>query len=410
MYTKHPEPAPAPASIPVPLTYALVVDASCRTSMIRVRAHQTADTAPLRASTIISTVAAAIKHARPPALLVSAPGMVVDAGLLDAGWPAHVTLEVDSAALSDPSNLQVLKAAVARGHRLCFQPQGPSNAQMAPGAPGRSTGELPLPVALIADDIEQILHDPAPPVRARGRLVNAVGDLTTARAVFKLGAAGCIGWPIDDPNLRKPRALQPNQTIILELLRLLKDDAPPSKLDAVFKRDTAVAFKLLKLVNAAGTGLSAPVTSFQQAVMLLGYRKLQRWLVLLVASSNQDPEIAPLVSYSIMRGLLLDSMAPAVDPSLGDDLFLTGAFSMLDQITGTPFDRLFESVVLDAKVMDAVTTGTGPLAPYLMLARAAERDDIDTVRTLLSRLRLYPAALSHAVLAAACGMEMLDTR
>jgi len=68
----------------------------------------------------------------------------------------------------------------------------------------------------------------------------------------------------------------------------VRDDADIAKIDATLKRDPALAFKLLRLVNSAAFGLPVQITSFQHAVMMLGYKKLMRWLSLLLATASKD--------------------------------------------------------------------------------------------------------------------------
>src|SRR4029434_1757844 len=95
-----------------------------------------------------------------------------------------------------------------------------------------------------------------------------------------------------------------------------------SKIDAVLKRDPALAFKLLRLVNSAAFGLPVQITSFQHAVMMLGYKKMMRWLSLLLATASKEVNTFPLMHASIRRGLFMERIGGEDSPDQRDELFI----------------------------------------------------------------------------------------
>jgi EAL and modified HD-GYP domain-containing signal transduction protein len=125
---------------------------------------------------------------------------------------------------------------------------------------------------------------------------------------------------------------------------------------------------------------------------------MKQWLAMLLASGNRDPELAPLAGYSIARGFLLENLAGEVDASLQNDLFMTGAFSLLDRLTGMPLEALFARAALSPATMDALVCGTGPMAPLFELAVLSEQPDMQRVQRRLDRLTISPAAYNRAVL------------
>ena len=224
------------------------------------------------------------------------------------------------------------------------------------------------------------------------------------------GAASSVGWPLDDAQHQQARPLQPGQAVVLELLRLVRDDADIGKIDATLKRDPALAFKLLRLVNSAAFGLSVQITSFQHAVMMLGYKKMMRWLSLLMATASKDANTFPLMHASIRRGLFLEYIGAEDNQSeLRDELFITGAFSLLDRITGAPFPQLFELIALSENVVDAIVNKSGPYAPYLSLIEAIERSDPLAIQKRLDELALPVATCNEALLRAMAAANTLDS-
>ncbi len=325
------------------------------------------------------------------------------------GWqpPSNAVLEIPGIQLSDP----VLQAAVQilfrDGKKLALR--------------GRT--DAPLPPALLSCFEYAIIHiiedrrvtpdgrATAAPTGVRRRMpfiMTGVRSVAEVDSAFSRGATATVGWPLDDALHRSARPLQAGQATVLELLRLVRDDAPVVKIDQVLKRDPAIAFKLLRLVNSAAFGLTVQITSFQHAVMMLGYKKMTRWLSLLLATASKEANTFPLMHASIRRGLFLEALGASGDPDRSDELFITGAFSLLDRITGATFEQLFELIALSDDVVEAIRNRQGPHACYLSLVESIERADPVAVLEKLDELAVPVAECNVALLEALGTADLLD--
>jgi EAL and modified HD-GYP domain-containing signal transduction protein len=151
------------------------------------------------------------------------------------------------------------------------------------------------------------------------------------------------------------------------------------------------------------------MTSFQHAVMMLGYKKMTRWLSLLLTTASKDANTFPLMHASIRRGLFLETLAADRDDSEHrDELFITGAFSLLDRITGASFDQLFELIALSDDVVEAICNRQGPHADYLSLVESIERADPIGVIDKLEELAIPVAECNTALLQALGTANLLD--
>jgi EAL and modified HD-GYP domain-containing signal transduction protein len=361
----------------------------------------------------IGTVLSALNAVWPD---TSAPLLVapLDATLDDSAgnWQAakNAVLEVPAIGLRDPEVQSTAQRLFRDGKRLAL----------------RGRPDSPLPPALLSCFESSLIHikedrrvtadgkpiASGPTVQAQRKLpfiitgVQAVADVDSA---FERGAAASVGWPLDDEQHRAVRPLQPGQAVVLELLRLVRDDAELSKIDSTLKRDPALAFKLLRLVNSAAFGLPVQITSFQHAVMMLGYKKMMRWLSLLLATASKDANTFPLMHASIRRGMFLEFVGGIEESSeVRDELFITGAFSMLDRITGAPFEQLFELISLSENVTDAIVRREGPYAPYLALIESIERSDPIGLAKHLDNLAMPVSNCNEALLKAMQSANTLD--
>jgi c-di-GMP phosphodiesterase len=319
--------------------------------------------------------------------------------------PGNAILEIPTAALRDPRTQTVAQALFRDGKRLAL----------------RNRPDVALPPALLACFEYTLIHlsddrrrgpDGGPPSGVTRRIpfiITGVQTVADVDGAYERGAAASVGWPLDDATQKSARPLQPGQAVVLELLRLVRDDADIAKIDSTLKRDPALAFKLLRLVNSAAFGLPVQITSFQHAVMMLGYKKLMRWLSLLLATASKDSNTFPLMHASIRRGMFLENIgADEQHTELRDELFITGAFSLLDKITGAPFGHLFELISLSDSIVDAIVRRSGPYAQYLTLIEAIERSDPIGIRKQADSLALPIGACNQALLKSMTSAELLD--
>ena len=68
-------------------------------------------------------------------------------------------------------------------------------------------------------------------------------------AAYQRGAVASVGLPFDEPHPTTERPPQPNQHTVLELLRLAHDRADIDLIESAIKRDTALAFELIRFVK-----------------------------------------------------------------------------------------------------------------------------------------------------------------
>ncbi len=215
--------------------------------------------------------------------------------------------------------------------------------------------------------------DGAPAVWVRD--VHSRADVETALA---RGAQATIGWPLDEPMVEPSAGLEPTRRAVLDIVRLIQADADVIALERAFKSEPSLALMLLSVINspafAPSAAQSAPITSLRHAILVLGYKRLVRWLVLLLGVSAANTRSMPMIYMAVQRGFFLEALANPAGGSR-DDLFAVGAFSLLQQITGHSHERLFTSAALPRPVLDAVRAHEGVYGVYLALAEVIERGD-----------------------------------
>lgn len=170
---------------------------------------------------------------------------------------------------------------------------------------------------------------------------------------------------------------------LLKLLALIVEDADTSEIEEIFRQEPKLAYGLLRLVNSAAMAPRSPITSFGQAITILGRQQLQRWLQLLVyADPNNNQHPNPLLLQAAMRGRLMEILAARIQPPPEPDLpldtaFMVGTFSLLDVLLNLPMSDILLQLPLPESIHAALDAHRGPLGQLLMALAAADGRDLD---------------------------------
>lgn len=312
----------------------------------------------------------------------------VDPAMTDAllYWqpPRNVMLEIKAGRLGEAATGALITDVVGRQIPLCLDDYEPA---------------LPLPLKpnfrfLLADanTYQDMTQAPASP------LAKGLADSEAFNEAIGHGYAGAVGWFFLSARREPSVALSPAHARIIDLLNLVRNNAEVSEIELALKRDVTLAFKLLRYINSAGFGMANEVNSFRHAVTIMGYDKLNRWLSLLLVNASQDHSAPALMQTAVVRGRYMEQMGAHLLPkSQLDNLFITGAFSILDILLGTRLDVIFEKLQLPGGITEALLQQRGEIAPLLDLARTLETGSAAEVQQRLAALGLS-AAQSNAAL------------
>lgn len=191
----------------------------------------------------------------------------------------------------------------------------------------------------------------------------------------------------------------------LQLFTLLRDLRNPDLADTVieegFRRDVALSYKLLRVVNSAAVG-GRGIWSIGHALRLLGREALHRWLTLLLLSAVPDAGMSgELLVTSLLRARLCERLATAAGlrPAAGP-LFLVGALSLLDVLMDAPMEALVAQLDADEEVGAALVRREGFFGLVLGLVEAYEAGRWEDVATYCAYADVTPDALAEAYLEA----------
>ena len=194
-----------------------------------------------------------------------------------------------------------------------------------------------------------------------------------------------------------------SRALALQLVQLVSNDADTHAIEALLRKDPTLSYHLLKLVNSLGMGSSRKVTSFSQAILILGRAQLRRWLNLMLFSSREgDMRSAMLLARVAVRAYALEHLCRALgqDKLHQEQAFMAGMFSLLGVLFGMPLAEVLQPLTISDDVKQALLTHAGELGALLALLETAERGDAPAVSAQLAQLGVEAAAF-HEILAEA---------
>ena len=182
-----------------------------------------------------------------------------------------------------------------------------------------------------------------------------------------------------------------SRALALQLVQLVSADADTHEIEALLRQDPTLSYHLLRLVNSLGMGTGRRVTSFSQAILILGRSQLRRWLNLMLFSSREgDQRSAMLLARVALRARSMELLSKACgeDKQHQEQAFMVGMFSLLGVLFGMTLDEVLKPLTVSDAVQQALLAREGELGALLSLVEAAERDDYPALTAGLQSLQI----------------------
>ncbi len=217
-------------------------------------------------------------------------------------------------------------------------------------------------------------------------LAEKVDSAEQAQLCHRLGFELFQGYYFARPAVLSARNTHPAQLALIQLLELVLADAETGKIEEVFKLYPNLTYNLLRLVNSAGYGSTRRIETVAQAIMLLGRKQLQRWLQLLMFTLQENSSYpSPLLLMAASRGRMMEllAMRKGCDAALRDSAFMTGIFSLIENVIGKPLPEIVQELNLGEQLAAALLHRQGELGALLNLVESVEHHDLGSTLAAL---------------------------
>jgi EAL and modified HD-GYP domain-containing signal transduction protein len=286
--------------------------------------------------------------------------------------PAQVGIEILADVPVDTTVLAGVEALATHGFTIAVDLPQPGGSQ-----------EALLPLASYVK-IDMLANDEAAVTAAVDRCaayphLHLIAErLETPAALdmaMSLGFQLFQGHALGRPHALKTATLAPVQPRRIQLLVELNSAEPDLNLvSTLVQSDPALSLRVLRLVNAAASGLRRTVSSIAEAVTLIGLRQLRQWVTLMVIGDTAGGDEAALAA-AVTHARLCHRLAErrGIDP---DSAFTTGLLNAIGKLLAVPTDVLAAELPVGSDLKAALVDHDGPLAAIIDTVHAYEHGTV----------------------------------
>jgi len=164
---------------------------------------------------------------------------------------------------------------------------------------------------------------------------------------------------------------EPLQFIILQLIKIIKDDNSTQTLEHFIRQQPDLSYRLVSFFNNMKK-FDVKIESLTQVITLMGRAKLLRWLlVYLYSEASSNPASKSVLELAIKRA---ERMEAEASPENKNKAYLAGMFSMMDAVFETDIRELMLDLDMDRDISALVLERKGIFAGSLMRAEAVEKE------------------------------------
>jgi len=230
-------------------------------------------------------------------------------------------------------------------------------------------------------DEQQLLEHVAILKRHKVKLLaEKVENLDEFAFCHKLGFDYFQGYFLSKPRIIKGTSLASNKLAVLNLMSvLLNPDSQTNEIEEAMAFDVSISYKMLKLINSAVFNLNRKVESIQQAIVILGRKKLSSW-VSMMALASLDERPSEMIHLTMTRAKMCEILAEKAGLPTLESFFTVGLFSALDILMERELNELIKPLPLGADIVAALLKHQGAYGEALKCVLAYEISDFDNVK------------------------------
>lgn len=189
------------------------------------------------------------------------------------------------------------------------------------------------------------------------------------------------GYFFSEPHVISGRALSTSFHAYHQLLNELSKEQPNIQVVTHFiESDLSLSYQLLKMLNSGGMRRLYQIKSIRQAIILLGFNEIRRWIFILsfkelnVQANSSQKEI---IKMSFIRAKTCELIASRTDREHPASYMLTGMFSLIDTLVRADITELVKELPLSDEVGEALLGYENDYSFVLGVAKRIERNEWD---------------------------------
>ncbi|MEC0679846.1 cyclic di-GMP phosphodiesterase [Bacillus inaquosorum] len=194
------------------------------------------------------------------------------------------------------------------------------------------------------------------------------------------------GYFFSEPRIISGHDLSTHFYSYYELLNELSKEQPNIKrVTEYIERDLSLSYQILKFLNSSHSRLSQKIESIQQAIMLLGFNEIKRWIYILSfkdLSRKGNSSKHEIIKISLMRAKLCELLARKTARPQPASYMLIGMFSLIDTLLHREIEDIIQELPLKDEVGQALLGHQNDYYQMLELVKLIESNNWDTCTEL----------------------------
>lgn len=203
------------------------------------------------------------------------------------------------------------------------------------------------------------------------------------------------GYYFCRPALLEARQIPGNKIMQLEILREVhKDPMDLHKVSQLVRRDAAITYRLLRLVNSPACAIRQEVRSVELAMIAIGEQAFRRIATLSIASALNSDQPAEILLMALARARFCELAAGRcrLDPT---EQYLLGLLSLLPAMLRVPMQDALSALPLRREIREALTGVHNKERSLLDWIEAAECGDWPRCDAVAQSKTLHEKELQH---------------
>ena len=206
-----------------------------------------------------------------------------------------------------------------------------------------------------------------------------IADKVNSRQSYKEALAEGFrhfqGFYFCEPELIQKSKVPSNKLLHAEMVKQLREDPLDlKKVAPLVKRDTALVFRLLKLVNSPLCAIRQEVSSIETAILVLGEATFRRIAMLAVLGELNSGQPAEVLHMALTRARFCELAAPGSKMN-AEEQYLVGMLSLLPVMLQQPMENLISELPLRTEIKKALLGEALRERALLSWAEAHERNE-----------------------------------
>lgn len=236
--------------------------------------------------------------------------------------------------------------------------------------------------------------------RRRSKPVQLIAEKVETQEVFmqarKEGFQLFQGYYFCRPVMMRGRQIPSNRYFHIKILEEL-NHTPMNlmRVCGLVKRDAALTFRLLRLVNSPLYGIRQEIQSIQSALIVIGEEMFRRVALLAITSEWNHNQPTEILRMALVRAKFCELLAPTAGLNATEQ-YILGLLSLMPAMLRHPMDTLVAGMPLSEEVQQALLGEQNGLRPLLTWMEHNERCEWELCDQLAASIKVPTEILSHS--------------